>query len=278
MLLDGKLVSSYIKENIKKNILENNLNPKLIIIQVGNNDASNIYIRNKIKACSEVGIVGVHVKLDEAITQEALLAEIKKYNEDDSVDGIIVQLPLPHQLDETLVINAVRNDKDVDGFSIINKGKMFTSNALFTPATPTGIMSLLDYYHIEIAGKRAVVVGRSNIVGKPMAIMLLNKNATVTIAHSKTVDLPSVCKEADILVCAVGRAKMFDSTYIKDGAVVVDVGMNRDENNKLCGDVDFEDVVNKVSYITPVPGGVGPLTIATLLENTYKACINKTNK
>lgn len=279
MLLDGKTCSLAIKDTIKANVeLVNKkyqIVPTLAIIQVGDNSASNIYIKNKIKAAEYVGIRIKHQRLLENVTMEELKKIILALNNDNEIDGIIVQLPLPKHLNEEIVINTIDPAKDVDGFGILNKGKLFVGLDCLPPATPYGIMKMLEIYQIELTAKNVVVVGRSNIVGKPMAMMLLNKNATVTICHSKTQNLVEICKKADVLVVAIGKAKFIDAKMVKQGAVVIDVGMNKDENNKLCGDVDFEDVKDKVSYITPVPGGVGPLTIASLLENTYKACIKR---
>lgn len=277
MLLDGKAVSLHIKENIKDKVLQlNNIYnsvPKLVVVQVGNNSASNVYIKNKLKAASFVGIDAELVHFDENVTNEKMLDTIHRLNNDNNVDGIIVQLPLPSHLNETDIINEIDNSKDVDGFGLINKGKLFCGIDSLKSATPYGIMELLKYYNIELKGKHAVVVGRSNIVGKPMAIMLLNENATVSICHSRTTNLKEMCLQADILVSAVGKAKFITKDMVKKGAVVVDVGMNRDENGKLCGDVDFINVEDVASYITPVPGGVGPLTIAMLLQNTLNAYI-----
>ena len=258
ILLDGKLTSKTIKENIKNEV--NKLKdiygktPSLAIIQVGNNPASQIYVRNKIKAAAFCNIDARHIHLDESIQEDELLKVIDELNQDDNINGIIAQLPLPKHINESTVINHICEEKDVDGFSISCKGKLFGNIDTFTPATPTGIMRLLDIYNINIEGKNAVVVGRSNIVGKPMAMLLLNKNATVTIAHSRTKNIKEVT--------------------VKEDAVVIDVGINRIDD-KLYGDVDFENVSKKASYITPVPGGVGPLTIATLLENTLKAFIEQ---
>ena len=278
ILLDGKLTSKTIKENIKNEV--NKLKdiygktPSLAIIQVGNNPASQIYVRNKIKAAAFCNIDARHIHLDESIQEDELLKVIDELNKDDNINGIIAQLPLPKHINENTVINHICEEKDVDGFSVSCKGKLFGNIDTFTPATPTGIMRLLDIYNINIEGKNAVVVGRSNIVGKPMAMLLLNKNATVTIAHSRTKNLKEVTKNADILVVAIGKAKYITEDMVKEDAVVIDVGINRIDD-KLYGDVDFENVSKKASYITPVPGGVGPLTIATLLENTLKAFIEQ---
>ena len=273
-LLDGKLVSKQIKEELKIEVeglvAKFGVAPTLAIVLVGNVEASQIYVRNKLKAAKLTGINTNLVTLPDTITTEELLKVVNELNADEAIDGIIVQLPLPKQVDEAAVINAIQTEKDVDGFGISNKGRLFCGMDAVKSATPFGIMKLLEAYHIDLTGKSAVVVGRSNIVGKPMAMMLLQENATVTICHSRTKDLGSVTKTADVLVVAIGKAKFIKADMVKDGAVVVDVGMNRDESG-LCGDVDFENVAPKCSYITPVPGGVGPLTIAMLLYNTVSA-------
>lgn len=279
MLLDGKTTSNLIKEELKEKIRQikekYNQEPHLAIIQVGNISASNIYIRNKIRDCNEIGIIPHHIHFSEETKKEELEKKITELNNDQSINGIIVQLPLPKHLDERAIIEKIDPIKDVDGFAITNKGALFCNLDTMYPATPKGIMTLLERYNIEIEGKRAVVVGRSNIVGKPIAMMLLNKNATVTICHSRTRDLKEICKTADILISCVGKTKMITSDMVKKDAVIVDVGMNRDENGKLCGDVDFDNVKNIASYISPVPGGVGPMTIASLLEATYQAFIKQ---
>ena len=278
MILDGKALSKKRKDILKEEVLRlkdiYNKVPKLAIIMVGNSPASQIYVRNKIKACTYCNMESELIHLDETVTMEELLSIINKLNNDPLVNGIIAQLPLPKHINENTVINHICEEKDVDGFSVSCKGKLFGNIDTFTPATPTGIMRLLDIYNINIEGKNAVVVGRSNIVGKPMAMLLLNKNATVTIAHSRTKNLKEVTKNADILVVAIGKAKYITEDMVKEDAVVIDVGINRIDD-KLYGDVDFENVSKKASYITPVPGGVGPLTIATLLENTLKAFIEQ---
>ena len=277
-LLDGKLVSSQIKANLKEEIVtlkeKYGVAPKLAIVLVGNVEASHIYVRNKLKACKLIGMDTKLVELEESITTEQLVEVVEGLNSDDTIDGIIVQLPLPKHVDENVIINTIKTEKDVDGFGIINKGKLFCGMPCLKSATPYGIIKLLEAYNIDLCGKEAVVVGRSNIVGKPMAMMLLNKNATVTVCHSRTKDLKEVTKRADVLVVAIGKAKFITKDMVKEGAVVVDVGMNRDESG-LCGDVDFENVSQIASYITPVPGGVGPLTIAMLLNNTVEAYKNR---
>ncbi len=276
MILDGKDCAAKWKDEIKNKVLElNNIYNEeitLAICVVGDNEASKIYVRNKVKAASYVGITAKVYKYESDITEEYLLEEIEKLNKDASVHGIIVQLPVPKHMHEQRIIDTISPLKDVDGFSTLNKGMLFAGAEAILPATPYGIIKLLKSYNIEISGKEALVIGRSNIVGKPMAHLLLQENATVTVAHSKTKNLPLVSKRADIVVVAIGRAKMITTEYIKPGAVVVDVGMNRDSLG-LCGDVDFKNVSNIASYITPVPGGVGPLTIAGLLENTVKTYI-----
>lgn len=280
IILDGKKVSSQQKNKMKEYIKElktrYNVTIKLAIVLVGDNDASRVYVRNKIKACEYVGISTVLIKKDENIKEPELLDIVSELNNDISVHGIIVQLPLPKHINEQVVINAISNKKDVDGFGIENKGKLLSGLNCLNSATPEGIINLLDYYNIDVEGRHAVVVGRSNIVGKPVALLLLQRNATVTIAHSKTKDLKNITKQADILVVAVGKANFIKEDMVKKDAVVIDVGINRSSEG-LCGDVDFENVSKKASYITPVPGGVGPLTITSLLNNTIKAYENIMN-
>ncbi len=277
MLLDGKNFSKKMKENIKNEVKElvkqNNVIPGLAIILVGNNPASEIYVRNKVKDATNCGIYANLIRFNDTISQEELIQEVIKLNNDDTYHGIIVQLPLPNHINEQVIIDTISSSKDVDGFGILNKGKLFSGLDSIESATPKGIMKLLEEYNIDLTGKHAVVVGRSNIVGKPMAIMLLNKNATVTLCHSRTQNLAEITKEADILVVAIGKAKFITKDMVKQGAVVIDVGTNR-VNDKLVGDVDFNEVEPLTSYITPVPGGVGPLTIASLLENTIIAYKN----
>ncbi len=279
MLLDGKATSLQIREELKAKIShikeKYNIEPRLAIIQVGSVNASNIYIRNKIRDCNYVGIIPHHICFEETITDEELKKEINKLNNDKMINGIIVQLPLPSHLNERAIIEAINPKKDVDGFAVTNKGTLFCGLKGTQPATPKGIITLLNRYNIQIEGKRAVVVGRSNIVGKPIAMLLLNKNATVTICHSKTKNLEKITKEADILVACLGKAKYITKEMVKNQAIVIDVGMNHDENGKLCGDVDFENIKDIASYITPVPGGVGPMTIASLLEATYDAFVEQ---
>lgn len=274
MILDGKELSKKRKSELKQEVLRlkdiYNKVPKLAIIMVGNNPASQIYVRNKIKACAFCNIESELIHLEETVTMEELLNIIDKLNNDESVNGIIAQLPLPSHLNEQIVIDSISPNKDVDGFSLVNKGKLFCGIPSFTPATPQGIMTMLEEYNIDPKGKSAVVIGRSNIVGKPMAQLLLNKHATVTICHSRTTNLSEVTKQADILVVAIGKANFVTKDMVKPGATVIDVGINR-INDKLYGDVDFEQVKDVAGYISPVPGGVGPMTITTLLEHTVKA-------
>lgn len=274
MILDGKELSKKRKSELKQEVLRlkdiYNKVPKLAIIMVGNNPASQIYVRNKIKACAFCNIESELIHLEETVTMEELLNIIDKLNNDESVNGIIAQLPLPSHLNEQIVIDSISPNKDVDGFSLVNKGKLFCGIPSFTPATPQGIMTMLEEYNIDPKGKSAVVIGRSNIVGKPMAQLLLNKHATVTICHSKTTNLSEAAKQADILVVAIGKANFVTKDMVKPGATVIDVGINRIDD-KLYGDVDFEQVKDVAGYISPVPGGVGPMTITTLLEHTVKA-------
>ena len=279
MIIDGKTISLKRKDLLKQKIddLRNNGKriPKLVVIIVGDNQASHTYVRNKEIGCAYVGIESEIIRLKDSVTQEELESKIQQLNQNDAVDGILVQLPLPKQINDEYILDLIDPSKDVDGFHPTNVAKLFLGQDGLVPCTPKGMMVLLDEINYDLNGKEVVVVGRSNIVGKPVALLCLQKNATVTIAHSRTDDLKKVCQRADVLIAAVGRAKMFNSSYVKDGAVVLDVGINRDENNKLCGDVDFDDVKDKVSYITPVPGGVGPMTIAMLLENTYEAYLKR---
>ncbi|MBP3793492.1 MAG: bifunctional methylenetetrahydrofolate dehydrogenase/methenyltetrahydrofolate cyclohydrolase FolD [Ruminococcus sp.] len=273
-IIDGKAVSAKVKEEIRietEKLKAQGVEIGLAVVIVGNDPASQVYVRNKEKACETVGFNSFKYALPEETTEEELLALVDKLNNDDKVDGILVQLPLPKHLDDKIIINNIRPDKDVDAFHPVNVGKIMIGDYSFLPCTPAGVMELIKSTGTEIAGKECVVIGRSNIVGKPQAMLLLHQSGTVTICHSKTKDLAKVTSRADILVAAVGRAKMITADYVKDGAVVIDVGMNRDENGKLCGDVDFENVKDKASYITPVPGGVGPMTIAMLMKNTLTA-------
>ena len=273
-ILDGKAVSAAVKQEVRAEVealREGGLQVGLAVIIVGDNPASRTYVNNKKKACAEAGIHSEEYALPASTTMDELLALIDELNHKDSIHGILCQLPLPEGLDEKAVIAAIAPEKDVDAFSAQNVGHIMIGDYSFLPCTPAGIMEMLKYYNIPIAGKECVVIGRSNIVGKPMAMLLLQQNGTVTICHSKTQNLAEVTRRADILVAAVGIPHFVKADMVKDGAVVVDVGMDRDENGKLCGDVDFAAVEPKASYITPVPGGVGPMTIATLLKNTVTA-------
>ena len=272
--IDGKEVSAAVREQIAAEVSElkaKGITPGLAVIIVGNDPASRVYVNNKKKGCEQVGMNSFEYALPEETTTDELIALIEKLNNDKSVNGILCQLPLPRHLDETAVINAISPLKDVDAFHPVNVGKIMTGDYDFLPCTPAGIMEMLDYENIDIEGKTCVVIGRSNIVGKPMSMLLLHKNGTVTICHSRTKNLKEVCASADILVAAVGRANFVTADMVKDGAVVLDVGINRMEDGKLCGDVDFAAVAEKTSYITPVPGGVGPMTITMLLKNTLAA-------
>ncbi|MCD8327558.1 MAG: bifunctional methylenetetrahydrofolate dehydrogenase/methenyltetrahydrofolate cyclohydrolase FolD [Ruminococcus sp.] len=273
-IIDGKLISKAVKDDVAKETAElkkSGITPGLAVIIVGENPASQIYVRNKQRACEEVGFESFKYELPEETTQEELLELVNKLNEDDKVNGILCQLPLPSHIDESVVINNISPKKDVDAFHPENVGKIMIGDYSFLPCTPAGVMELIASTGVDIKGKECIVVGRSNIVGKPMAMLLLHKSGTVTICHSKTKDLKAECQRADILVAAVGVRKLITGDMIKEGAVLIDVGMNRDENGKLCGDIDFESCKDKASYITPVPGGVGPMTIAMLMRNTLTA-------
>ena len=273
-IIDGKAASAQVKEDIRietEKLKAQGIEIGLAVVIVGNDPASQVYVRNKEKACEAVGFNSYKYALPEETTEQELLALVDKLNNDDKVDGILVQLPLPKHLDDKMIINNIRPDKDVDAFHPVNVGKIMIGDYSFLPCTPAGVMELIKSTGTQIEGKECVVIGRSNIVGKPQAMLLLHQSGTVTICHSKTKDLKAVASRADILVAAVGRAKMITADYVKQGAVVIDVGMNRDENGKLCGDVDFESVKDKAGYITPVPGGVGPMTIAMLMKNTLTA-------
>lgn len=274
LLIDGKRISGEIKDELKEQVAqmrEQGQEVCLAVIQVGSDPASTIYVRNKKRACAYVGIRSLAYELPEETTQVELLELVDELNGRKDVHGILVQLPLPEHIDEDAVIRAISPDKDVDGFHPESVGRLCIGEPGFVSCTPAGIIQLLKRSGISIEGKECVVIGRSNIVGKPMAILLLRENGTVTVTHSRTRDLKAVASRADILVAAIGKAKMIDSGYVKEGAVVIDVGMNRNEENKLCGDVDFDDVKDKVSAITPVPGGVGPMTIAMLMYNCVQA-------
>lgn len=270
-IISGKEISAAIRAEIKAEIQGMSVRPGLAVVLVGDDPASAVYVRNKSKACEEVGIYSEVYRLPAETGREQLLGLIEQLNSSPLIHGILVQMPLPKHLDPQEVIMAINPEKDVDAFHPINVGKIMIGSFDFLPCTPAGVMELLHRTGIDVTGKECVVIGRSNIVGKPQAMLLLHENATVTICHSRTRDLPAVCRRADILVSAVGKAKFVTADMVKDGAVVIDVGMNRDENGKLCGDVDFEQVFAKASYITPVPGGVGPMTITMLLRNTVTA-------
>ncbi|MBR3665763.1 MAG: bifunctional methylenetetrahydrofolate dehydrogenase/methenyltetrahydrofolate cyclohydrolase FolD [Ruminococcus sp.] len=274
-LIDGKAVSAAVKAEVAEETAklrdEKGLKVGLAVVIVGSDPASRVYVNNKKKACEAVGFQSYEYALDESTTQEQLLDLVNVLNRDDRVNGILVQLPLPKHIDEKAVINAISPDKDVDAFHPINVGKIMIGEYSFLPCTPAGVMRLIESTGTDITGKQCVVIGRSNIVGKPQAMLLLQKNGTVTICHSKTKNLKEICLGADILVVAIGRANFVTGDMIKEGAVVIDVGMNRLENGKLCGDVEFESAEKKASFITPVPGGVGPMTIAMLMKNTLTA-------
>ena len=273
-LLDGKLVSNAIKDNLKNVVADmknHNKSVKLVVIQVGNDEASSVYVKQKEKACAYIGIESQVIKMDDDVGQNVLIGLIDDLNCDNSVNGIIVQLPLPKHLDSEAIISAINPAKDVDGFTKMNAGAAFLGHKSLISCTPFGVLKILQHYNIDIAGKECVVVGRSNIVGKPMAMLLLQNDGTVTVCHSKTQNLKEICKRADILICAIGKPKFFNKEYIKEGAVVIDVGIHRQGNGKLCGDVDFNDVKDIVSAITPVPGGVGVMTVAMLMNNCVEA-------
>lgn len=275
MIISGKEISVKIKDQLKEEVSKIKETyprlPKLVVILVGDNQASQTYVRNKERGCQYIGIESEILRHDASFSEIELLQEINDLNIDDTVDGILVQLPLPQHINEEKVLDAIVPSKDVDGFHPENVAKLFLGQHSLVPCTPKGMMVLLEEINYDLAGKEVVIVGRSNIVGKPVALLCLQKNATVTIAHSQTKDLKAVCSRADVLIAAIGKPKFFNHEYVKDGAVVLDVGINRDENNKLCGDVDFDDVKDKVSAITPVPGGIGPMTITMLMKNTIEA-------
>lgn len=276
-IINGKEIGQEIRNAVAERVIrlkERGLTPGLAVVLVGDNQASATYVRNKQKSCEAICMFSELIKLPEETTQEELLAQIELLNQREDIHGILVQLPLPKHIDEDTVIATIAVEKDVDGFSPVSVGKMMLGQETFLPCTPFGVMKLLEYSGIEIAGKHAVIVGRSHIVGKPMGQLLLQKDATVTYTHSKTPDLPSFTKQADILIAAVGRANFITKEHVKEGAVVIDVGINRDDNNKLCGDVNFAEVDGIASHITPVPGGVGPMTITMLLFNTVQAAEN----
>lgn len=278
-IINGKIVSAKLREEIAAQVVDFKAKygrvPGLAVIVVGDDPASAVYVRNKHKACLEVGITSYQIELPDNISEAQLIAKINELNADDSVNGILVQLPLPGTIDEDRIINSISPEKDVDAFHPANVGRIMIGNYKLLPCTPAGIIALMDHYGVEIAGKRCVVIGRSNIVGKPMSLLLTERNGTVTLCHSKTRDIDKICREADIIVVAVGRAEFLKADMVKPGAVVIDVGINRLDNGKLCGDVAFDEVSEVASMITPVPGGVGPMTIATLLRNTLTAAENQ---
>lgn len=276
-LIDGKAISQTIKDELKARVVElkkRGHSGSLAVIQVGNDPASSIYVKNKKKACEYIGIGSVSYELSESTSEKELLKIIDELNNKPEIIGILVQLPVPAHINEDKIIRAISPKKDVDGFHVENVGALCVGERGFVSCTPAGVIQLLKRSNVEIAGRHCVVIGRSNIVGKPMALLMLRENATVTICHSKTQNLKEICKEADILIAAVGKPRMINHEYVKEGAVVIDVGIHRDENNKMCGDVDFDDVKDIVSKITPVPGGVGPMTIAMLMNNCVEAMEN----
>lgn len=278
-IINGKIVSAKLREEIAAQVVdfkaEYGKTPGLAVIVVGDDPASAVYVRNKHKACLEVGITSYQIELPADISERELIAKIDELNEDDSINGILVQLPLPKSIDEDRIISRISPEKDVDAFHPANVGRIMIGNYKLLPCTPAGIIALMDHYGVEIAGKRCVVIGRSNIVGKPMSLLLTERNGTVTLCHSRTQDIDKICLDADIIVVAVGRANFLTADMVKQGAVVIDVGINRLDNGKLCGDVAFDEVSKVASMITPVPGGVGPMTIATLLKNTLTAAENQ---
>lgn len=281
VIMDGKALSMKLKNSLKEEvekIISEGINPCLAVIIVGDNPASKVYVNNKKKSCAELGIKSLEYALPEETTEEELLKIIDELNKNEDVDGILCQLPLPKHITEKNVINSILPEKDVDAFHPENVGHIMIGDYAFLPCTPAGVMEILKEYEIDVAGKNCVVVGRSNIVGKPMTMLLLKENATVTVCHSKTKDLASFTKNADILVSAVGKPGLITADMVKENAVVIDVAINRLENGKLCGDVDFENVKDKTSFITPVPGGVGPMTIATLMKNTVTSAKNRLEK
>jgi methylenetetrahydrofolate dehydrogenase (NADP+)/methenyltetrahydrofolate cyclohydrolase len=273
-LIDGKVVAKAVKEDVRNRVealRARGIRPGLATVLVGDDPSSHVYVRNKQRTCEDLGMHTVGHELPATTSQEDLLALIQRLNHDRAIHGILVQLPLPKPLRSEPILNALSPDKDIDGLHPFNMGKLMMGEPRFVPCTPAGVMAMLDYYKLPIEGKTAVVVGRSNLVGKPAALLLMHRHATVTICHSKTVDLPAVCRRADILVAAMGKARFVRAEMVKEGAVVIDVGINRDADGKLVGDVDFEAVAAKAAWITPVPGGVGPMTIAMLMRNTMLA-------
>jgi len=281
-IIDGKKVSTEIKEELKKDIdrlkKDGSRVPGLAVVIVGENPASKVYVNSKVKSCEYLGIYSEKYSLDSEISEEELLNLIEKLNKKDEIDGILVQLPLPKHIDDDKVIESIAPEKDVDGFHPINLGKLVTGKAKFKSCTPYGIMELLKRYEVNLSGKDVVIIGRSNIVGKPLSIMMTNESATVTLCHSKTKNLIEKTQNADIIVVAIGVEKFLTKDMVKNGSIVIDVGINRTSTGKLCGDVDFENVSEKTSLITPVPGGVGPMTIAMLMKNTVKSRFEKNKK
>ena len=280
-IIDGKIISSKLLDDLQKQVenlkKEQQIHPCLAVILVGNDAGSRVYVNNKKKACEKIGIRSLEYLLPEDTTQQELIALIDELNNNDEVNGILCQLPIPPHLDEKAVINRISPAKDVDAFHPANVGHIMIGDYTILPCTPSGVMEMLHHEHIDVAGKHCVVIGRSNIVGKPMALLLLHENATVTICHSKTENLAAITRQADILISAVGKEKFVTAAMVKKDAVVVDVAMNRNKDNKLCGDVDFDAVKEIASYITPVPGGVGLMTVATLMKNTINVAINQKN-
>jgi methylenetetrahydrofolate dehydrogenase (NADP+)/methenyltetrahydrofolate cyclohydrolase len=280
-LIDGKAIAASVRAQVKEKVSEftarTGVRPGLTVVLVGEDPASQVYVRSKGKASDEAGFLSRQIDLPASTPERDLLDLVWRLNADDSVHGILVQLPLPDHIDETKVIEAVAPEKDVDGFHPMNAGRLFTGGTSILPCTPYGILTMLDHEKVELKGKHAVVVGRSNIVGKPVAMLLLSRHATVTICHSRTQDLPSVVRTGDVVVAAVGRAEMIRGSWIRPGAVVIDVGMNRNASGKLCGDVAFHEAKEVAGAITPVPGGVGPMTIAMLLQNTYEAALRRSS-
>ncbi|HEN6565319.1 TPA: bifunctional methylenetetrahydrofolate dehydrogenase/methenyltetrahydrofolate cyclohydrolase [Streptococcus agalactiae] len=276
-LIDGKALSQKMQAELGRKVErlkeQHGIIPGLAVILVGDNPASQVYVRNKERSAFEAGFKSETLRLSESISQEELIDIIHQYNEDKSIHGILVQLPLPQHINDKKIILAIDPKKDVDGFHPMNTGHLWSGRPMMVPCTPAGIMEMFREYHVDLEGKHAVIIGRSNIVGKPMAQLLLDKNATVTLTHSRTRNLSEVTKEADILIVAIGQGHFVTKDFVKEGAVVIDVGMNRDENGKLIGDVVFEQVAEVASMITPVPGGVGPMTITMLLEQTYQAAL-----
>lgn len=273
-IIDGKLVSANVKQQVKienQKLMDMGITTGLAVVIVGDDPASRVYVNNKKKACELVGFKSFEYALPQETTQAQLLELVQTLNQDDNINGILVQLPLPKHIDETAIINAISPDKDVDAFHPINVGKIMVGDYAFLPCTPAGVMELIKSTGVDLTGKRCVVIGRSNIVGKPMAMLLLHSNGTVTICHSKTKDLKSICLNADVIVASVGRPNFVTADMVKQGAIVIDVGINRMADGRLCGDVDFAEVSKKAGYITPVPGGVGPMTIAMLMRNTLTA-------